>query len=69
MTSEEVASYLRISNGTVYRLIKSGKLAATRNGHNYRISKADLDAFMLQNSGKAYVREARAQLSNHPTKA
>ncbi len=69
MTSEEVASYLRISMTTVYRLIKAKKLATTRNGHGHRVSKEDLETFMLSNRRKSYVREALAQLPNHPKKA
>ena len=33
----EVASVMRVSNMTVYRLIRSGDLAATRVGRSYRI--------------------------------
>jgi excisionase family DNA binding protein len=42
----EVASLLRVSNMTVYRLIKNGELSAIRVGKNYRIRQADLDAYL-----------------------
>ena len=37
LTVAEVADLLRVSNMTVYRLIKAGDLAALRVGKNYRI--------------------------------
>ena len=37
LTVGEVAAAMRVSNMTVYRLIKAGELAAVRVGHNYRI--------------------------------
>lgn len=46
LTVAEVASLLRVSNMTVYRLIKNGELSAIRVGKNYRIRQADLDAYL-----------------------
>lgn len=46
LTVAEVAETLRVSNMTVYRLIKSGDLTAIRVGKNYRIRAADLDAYL-----------------------
>lgn len=45
-TVGEVAEHMRVSNMTVYRLIKSGELAAIRVGKNYRIRGSDLDAYL-----------------------
>jgi type IV pilus assembly protein PilM len=42
LTVAEVAEVLRVSNMTVYRLIKAGDLPALRVGKNYRIREADL---------------------------
>ncbi len=42
LTVGEVAQLMRVSNMTVYRLIKSGQLAAIRVGKNYRIRRADV---------------------------
>ncbi|MBP9773115.1 MAG: helix-turn-helix domain-containing protein [Candidatus Peribacteraceae bacterium] len=44
--TEEVAEMLRVSNMTVYRCIKAGKLNAHKFGKDWRISKADLEAFL-----------------------
>ncbi|MFP4636418.1 MAG: helix-turn-helix domain-containing protein [Nitriliruptoraceae bacterium] len=46
MTVAEVAEALRVSNMTVYRLIKSGELPALRVGKNYRIRESDLEAYL-----------------------
>lgn len=45
-TVAEVADHMRVSNMTVYRLIKSGELPAIRVGKNYRIRARDLDAYL-----------------------
>lgn len=46
LTVAEVALDMRVSTMTVYRLIKSGELAAVRVGKSYRIRIADLDTFL-----------------------
>ena len=45
-TVAEVAAHMRVSNMTVYRLIKSGELPAIRVGKNYRIRGRDLDRYL-----------------------
>ncbi len=45
-TVAEVAQQMRVSNMTVYRLIKSGALPALRVGKNYRIRGKDLAAYL-----------------------
>jgi len=46
LTVMEVAALMRVSNMTVYRLIKGGQLAAIRVGKNYRIRDSDLDRYL-----------------------
>ena len=46
LTVLEVADQLRVSTMTVYRLIKSGNLAAIRVGKNYRIRESDVDHYL-----------------------
>jgi excisionase family DNA binding protein len=46
LTVGEVAQIMRVSNMTVYRLIKSGQLAALRVGKNYRIRRSDIDGYL-----------------------
>jgi len=46
LTVVEVAALMRVSNMTVYRLIKSGSLAAIRVGKNYRIRESDVNRYL-----------------------
>ena len=48
LTVAEVADVLRVSNMTVYRLIKAGDIPALRVGKNYRIRQTDLSRFLEQ---------------------
>jgi len=51
LTVAEVAEVMRVSNMTVYRLIRGGDLMATRVGRSYRIWENDV---------RAYLRRGRA---------
>lgn len=44
----EVAKIMRVSNMTIYRLINSGELAATKVGKSYRIDKSDVDNYLAK---------------------
>ena len=46
MTVNEVASLLRVSNMTVYRLINAGEMPAARIGKSYRIRRGDVDKYL-----------------------
>jgi len=46
LTVAEVAATMRVSNMTVYRLIKGGELAALRVGKNYRLRESDVDRYL-----------------------
>ncbi len=50
MTVNEVADILRVSNMTVYRLIKGGQIPAIRVGKNYRIKEADVNKYLTRGS-------------------
>ena len=50
LTVGEVAGTMRVSNMTVYRLIKRGDLAAIRVGKNYRIRESDVDRYLSDRS-------------------
>lgn len=52
LTVGEVAAAMRVSNMTVYRLIKSGELAAVRVGKNYRIRESDVTRYLNERSVK-----------------
>lgn len=46
LTVQEVAEQMRVSNMTVYRLIKAGELAATRVGRSYRLREMEVDSYL-----------------------
>jgi excisionase family DNA binding protein len=46
LTVSEVAKVLRVSNMTVYRLIKAGEIPALRVGKIYRIREHDLESYL-----------------------
>jgi excisionase family DNA binding protein len=50
LTVAEVAAIMRVSNMTVYRLIKNGDLPALRVGKNYRIRESDVDDYLSERS-------------------
>jgi excisionase family DNA binding protein len=53
LTAAEVADTMRVSNMTVYRLIKSGQLPALRVGKSYRLRPADVDRFLADRAVRA----------------
>jgi len=46
LTVGEVAATIRVSNMTVYRLIKNGDLPAIRVGKNYRFRESDMNTYL-----------------------
>lgn len=46
LTAGEVATLLRVSTMTVYRLIKAGELPAARIGKSYRVREDDVDRYL-----------------------
>jgi len=50
MTVEEVARYLRVTDKTIYRLLKRGDISATKVGHQWRFDKAAIDEWLQRNS-------------------
>jgi excisionase family DNA binding protein len=46
LTVQEVASLMRVSTMTVYRLIRAGDLASVRVGRSYRVRDVDVDAYL-----------------------
>lgn len=49
LTVPEVAERLRLSVDTIYRHIKTGKLAAFKPGKSYLIDEAELEAYLTRN--------------------
>jgi len=52
LTVSEVAATMRVSNMTVYRMIKSGQMGAIRVGKNYRIRESDVNRYLSDRSVK-----------------
>ena len=48
LTAAEVATLLRVSTMTVYRLIKAGQLPAVRVGKSYRVREDDVDRYLAR---------------------
>jgi len=46
LTVAEVATVMRVSRMTVYRLIRRGQLKAIRVGRNYRVREDDLSEYL-----------------------
>lgn len=46
MTAQEVASYLRISQATVYKLARSGEIPAVRLGRSWRFRRDLLEKWL-----------------------
>ena len=46
LTVQEVAAIMRVSNMTVYRLIRAGELRSARVGRGYRIRESDVEAYL-----------------------
>ena len=44
---------MRVSNMTIYRLINTGELPATRVGKSYRIDKNDVDNYLAKGYNQA----------------
>ncbi len=52
MTLKEVANYLRVTKKTIYRLLESRGIPATKVGRQWRFDKASIDVWLRQNSGE-----------------
>ncbi len=52
MTVEDAASYLQISKRSVYKLIKEGKLPATRILNKYRLDRDTIHSLVRGNGNR-----------------
>jgi excisionase family DNA binding protein/YgiT-type zinc finger domain-containing protein len=60
MNVEEVADLLRVSNQTVYNLVRAGRLPATKIGREWRFHRAQILELV---SGGAFSGQAAAELA------
>lgn len=52
---EETAKYLRVSNQTVYNMIKSGRIKAYKAGREWRFLRQDIIAYMNSTTNTDYM--------------
>jgi excisionase family DNA binding protein len=52
MTPDELASYLRVTRKTVYRLLEKGRIPAIKVGHQWRFDTVSIDTWLHENSKK-----------------
>jgi len=64
LTTEEVLDYLHLTRRTVYRLVKAGKIPATRIGHQFRYRRRDIEIWLTAN--RHYARRAGAEGYERP---
>ena len=71
LTIDEVAETLRVSKATVYRLVRTGELPASRVGPSIRVSEADLIDFLHKNmvEGPIACRDPRRGKKTRPEAA
>jgi excisionase family DNA binding protein len=50
LTLQEVADYLRVNTKTIYRLLETGRIPATKVGHQWRFSKSAIDEWLNKKS-------------------
>lgn len=55
MTIPEVAKYLRLSEATVYRYAKQGKIPAFRIGRTWRFMREMIDAWLRQETENQHM--------------
>ena len=53
MTVQELADYLRVTKKTIYRLLKQGRIPASKVGRQWRFKKAVIDEWLQLNPGGA----------------
>ncbi len=46
LTTAEIAAYLKLSQRTAWRWCKEGRLPAFKVGHQWRVARRDLEAFV-----------------------
>jgi len=49
ITLQEVAAYLRVTKKTIYRLLRQGKIPASKVGHQWRFDKVLIDEWLRHN--------------------
>lgn len=61
LTVREVATYLKVSRGTVWRWCNEGRLLAFKAGHGWRIPRAAVEKIMGRISDEVNVEKQKAR--------
>ncbi|MDI6604074.1 MAG: helix-turn-helix domain-containing protein [Thermoanaerobacteraceae bacterium] len=61
----EVADLLRVSNQTVYNMIKDGRLKASKVGREWKFMRKDVESVLNPDTAKIAARNNNVQLSQH----
>ena len=48
LTVNDLARYLKVHPGTIYRLLKAGKLPGFRVGSDWRLSKEEVERWLVE---------------------
>jgi excisionase family DNA binding protein len=64
MTIDEVASYLRLSKDTVYRMVQKGRIPASKVGMQWRFRRADVDQWLDKNKNVGRIPPPREPAGN-----
>ena len=54
LTIEEVADFLRLSKDTVYRMVQSGKIPASKVGTQWRFRRDEVESWLERNKNVAH---------------
>lgn len=65
MTLDQVASFLKLSRDTVYRLTQSATIPASKVGNQWRYQASELDQWLRNNSN----REKRSAIKDRKSRA
>ena len=59
MTADEVAEYLRMNRTMIYRLLKRKELPGFKIGTDFRLRRADIDAWIVKKEKAAWIYRSR----------
>ena len=52
LTARELADYLKLHQGTIYRMLKAGQLPGFRVGTDWRFNRDDIDRWLTEREKK-----------------
>jgi excisionase family DNA binding protein len=59
MTADEVAEYLRMNRAMIYRLLKRKELPGFKIGTDFRLRRADIDAWIVKKEHASWIYRSR----------